>query len=435
MNAALNFRMGFRNLWNHKKQHLFLFSALALCFSIISLMTFVSAGMSKNVYDASRIHYGGDVILTAFDKSSRQYNVVDHWNILEKIIGELPEAGELKMVKRSSLFKEGYVFFNGKSQLMKNITGLDVSSELTYLQHFNYLSGSAEAIQQLGSVALSAGVAESLGLRQGDNVTLKVTTRSGQINTGDFVVRAILDDDSILGYYRLFMNRADLNKLIGFQSEQYSILGLYLQHPEKASYYSHLIYKKLHALLPTGGEIQNRDQYYREMDRNWRELRYFVFPLSLYISEIDDLLGALDLVSYFLYFMMLCITLVSVLVSYSIIIHNRRRELAIFSAMGLKDREVEGILVNESILLLSISILSGFIFSLLLLFILQFFSFDWIPGFEIFLKQGRLSASWDIKRLLIDIGVIFMGVVPVVWLQVRKKTAIPVSVRLSGGEH
>lgn len=435
MKKSLYFRMGVRNLWNHRKQHWFLFSALAMCFSIISLMTFLSTGMSRNVYDASRIHYGGDVILTAFDKSSRQYNVVDHWNNIDTLLKSWSEREGIHIVKRSSLFREGYLFFNGKSQLMKNITGLDVAAELEYLNHFDYLEGSAEAIQQLRSVAISAGVAESLGLHLGDNVTIKVSTRNGQINTGEFVVRAILDDRTILGYYRLFMNRKEMNALIGFEPEQYSLLGLYLDHPEKAAVYSHELYSMLKALLPTGGEIQTRDEYYREMDRSWRGLRYFVFPLSLYISEVDDLLRALDLVSYFLYLMMLCITLVSVLVTYSIIIHNRRRELAIFSAMGLRDREVQWVLVSESVLLLGVSIILGFILSFLGLFLLRFIDFNWIPGFGIFLKKGRLSGSWDLLRLFIDIGVIFVGVIPVVWMQVRKKTSIPVSQRLSGGEH
>lgn len=435
MKIKIYIQMGIRNIWKHRKQHLFLYSALALCFSIISLMTFLSEGMSHNVYDASRIHYGGDVIITAFDKSSRQYNVVDHWNLLDRIIQRIPENQNIQIVKRSSLFKEGYIFFNGQSQLMKNITGIDIAAEMPYLEHFDYQEGSAEDALQAKSVIISSGVADLLNIKLGDNITLKISTRRGQINTGDFIVRAIVNENTILGYYRLFMNRREMNELIGFEPEQYSMMGLYLNDREKAGINSHQLYMLIKSLLPTGGEILSRDEYSREMNRYWRGIRYFVFPLSLYISEVDDLLRAMDLVSFFLYFLMLCITLVSVLVTYSIIIHNRRKEFAVFSTLGLKNNEIQILLLIEAAILLILSIITGFVLSLITLFVLKYASFEWIPGFGIFLKKGHLTGSLNLFRLFLDIGVIFVGVIPVVWLQIWKKTSLSISDRLSGGEH
>jgi len=424
--------MGSRNLWLHRKRQTFLLSALIICFALISLMTALSEGMSFNVYQASRIHYGGDLFMVGHygghvDKPAW----VQDPEILEDISREIPG----QWVKRSLLFKRAWLYFNGTPQLIKNVVGLDMQAEIEHLDHYAILQGSREALLQPGSIALSSKLAGKMGIQPGDSITLKTTNPTGQVGTGDLVVAALLDDNTLLGYYRIYMHRSDLNRILGWDPEDFSSLSLFLDDPDQTDVYVNKLSALLAEKLPTGGAIGDRDSYYREIYKNWKGIRYFVYGLGVYISEVDSLLQALDLVSYFVYLMMLAISLVSVLVTYRIILHDRSRELAMFQAMGMTAWQVEAMLMIEASIMLILALSAGFILSLLLMAGLGQFSFDWIPGFGIFLKQGRLTGKWTMNRILVNISVILLGVVPAVWYQVRKELKKPLNDTLAGGKH
>jgi putative ABC transport system permease protein len=429
MNNSQLLTMGYRNLWLHRHRQLFLFLALTLCFSLISLLTLVSQGMSRNVYASSRIHYGGDLFLSGFDGDNRDKPArVENPQELLTLTNNLPGLP----AKRTLLFKNTYLYFNGKPQLIKNTVGLDYEVEKSLLAHYEIEEGSLEPLGDSGNLALSSSLASLMGITLGDQVTLKTTNHVGQINTGDFTVTALINDSTLLGYYRLFMNRTDLNGLLGLKADAFNSLGVYLNQPTMANEESMRLQKEMARMLPTAGPILTRGDYYHEMGQAWKGVRYFSYPLSMYISDVDDLLRALDLVSYFIYLMMLLITFVSVLVTYRIILHDRSRELAVLQSMGMMAGQVESMLIMEALLLLGLSLAAGFLLSLLFLGGLGFVSFEAIQGFGIFLKRGKLTGTFSLGRFLVNICVILLGVLPAVWLQVRHELNRPLALTLKG---
>ncbi len=421
--------LAYRNILRHRQRLVFLFAALFLCFSLISLLSLVSEGMGRNVNDSSRIHYGGDFFVAGFYGDNRDRPMwIDRPGEILDLASDVPGIA----APRSQLFKKAHLYFNGRSQLVKNVMGLDYERERDNLNHYGANSGSLDGLGEPGHVVLSSALAEKMGLRAGDGITLKTANPRGQVNTGEFIVAALIDDDTILGYYRLFMDRRDLNHLLGWGEEDFSSLGFYLDDPAKTEYWVGEMHSRLERAYPTAGSVLTRDDYYGEMEKAWKGIRYFVFSLGVYVSEVDDLLKAMDLVSYFIYLMMLIITFVSVLVTYNIILHDRSRELAVFQAMGMTRRQVEGMLLTELALLLLVSLAVGSVLSFLLLTALRPLDFSGIQGFGIFLKGGKLTGEFDFSRYCFNIGVILTGVIPSVWLLVRREVSRPLAGTLKG---
>lgn len=429
MNRKTLFLMALRNLKRHRRRQLFLVLSLVLCFALISLLTLVTQGMGDNVNASSRVHYGGDLFLLGISGDNRDKPLyVEETKVLEELARSLPGV----KAKRSQLFKKAYLYFNGAPQLLKNVVGLDYQVEKDFLNHYQVAAGSLDFLAEPGYVALSSALAERMNIRAGDRITLKTTDLKNRFNTGDYTVGALINDDTLLGYYRLFMNRSDLNKQLDWKEDAFSSLGVYLDDPDRAGELASEVLGRLDGQLDAGGPIDSREDYYREVEKSWKGIRYFCYPLGVYVSEVDDLLRALDLVSYFIYLMMLLITFVSVLVTYRILLHDRSRELAVLQSMGMTGGQVTAMLLAESGLLLGLSLAAGFILSLLLTGALGFASFDWIEGFGIFLKRGRLTGKFLFSRFLFNICVIILGVVPAVLLQVRRELNRPLADILKG---
>ena len=113
--------------------------------------------------------------------------------------------------------------------------------------------------------------------------------------------------------------------------------------------------------------------------------------MPVFLSEVSDLLGAMNIITYFLYGMMLVIILVSAAVTYRLILHERTREMGIMRAIGFYGTDLGMVLWTEIIALGFISLLAGFLLAWLLGAASSFVSFSWFPSFEIFMKNGKLS--------------------------------------------
>ncbi len=429
MNKRSLFIMGYRNLLRHRQKQFFLTAALTLCFALISLLSLVSEGMNRNVTDSSRVHYGGDLFLVGFYGDNRDRPA---WADRPETLFALAEDVPGTAAPRSQLFRKGWLYFNGRPQLLKNVIGLDYGTEKSWLSRYDVAEGDMDLLDSPGSVVLSSALAEIMNLHAGDGVILKTTNPRGQVNTGDFTVAALIHDDTLLGYYRLFMDRRDLNGLMGWSEDEFSSLGIYLDNPDKADLWAETLYGRLSQELPSGEPVYTRDDYYRETGKSWTGVRYFAYALSVYVSDVADLLTAMDLVSYFIYLMMLLITFVSVLVTYRILLHDRSRELAVFQAVGMTGRQMEGMLFIEILLLLLVSLAAGTVLSFLMLWGMRGFSFEDIQGFGIFLNRGNLTGRFVFSRFCFNISVILAGVLIPVWLLVRHEVRRPLALTLKG---
>ncbi|MDR2768485.1 MAG: FtsX-like permease family protein [Treponema sp.] len=371
-----------------------MFIALAFGYGIITFITSVKDRMADNIYFSAQAHYAGDLIADAYDDTDETHRMGG--TDVERIMAaaDRAEIDPARTARRTNLFNDTILFFNGNAVSIKYLLGVDYEAERPYFEALSYVdSGTPPSSLSRDGILLSAPVADFLGARRGDSLVLQLRN-NGVTNTGSFVITAVIDDSSFFGYYKAYINRRTLNGLINFKPDDCSTVGFFLKDRAQLVKKQRALNEELAKDLPVFPLIFNRDDFERERDKSDPFLRVMLLTIPVYLSEISQLLGAMDLLGYFLYAMMLLIIMVSASVTYRLILHERKREIGTMRAIGFYEAEVRRLLLAEIFWLGLCSLIAGFLFTRLLSWGLSRISFDWFPSFEIFMRNGKLTALY-----------------------------------------
>ena len=404
------FKLGIKYLYRYRKRYGFLLAALVFCFAIVTFITSVKDGMYDNVYYTAQSHYAGDIVaMGCYADTYRR-----HMGINE--ISSILEAAGISGVNPRNTVKRtfgvaGVVYYNGAGIELKYLQGCDWENEADLFGRMNYTEKSEFPFGEDG-IILSVPIARQLNANVGDRVIIEIETKNEQKNTGFFILKGIVEDTSIFGYYKAYVERKALNRLLLYDDEDCSIIGFYLDDPAAAEEKRSNLQEVLSKEIQTGPLVYDRDGMERETRQSWEGNRVFLFTLPVYLTEISDLLDAMDIITYIIYGMMLLIILVSAVVTYRLILHERTKEMGIMRTIGFYGRDMHLVLWTEILALGFISLVAGFSLAWLLGGALSLLSFSWFPSFEIFMKNGRLTALY--KPLTIMLHVVFIYLILVV---------------------
>jgi ABC-type antimicrobial peptide transport system permease subunit len=159
---------------------------------------------------------------------------------------------------------------------------------------------------------------------------------------------------------------------------------------------------------------------------------FFLLTVPVYVSEVTQILQALNIIAYFLYVMMLLIILVSAGVTYRLILHERAKEIGTMRAIGLYQKDIRRVLLSESFILATVSLVTGFCLTLFINWIVSRLSFSWFPSFEIFLKNGRLFALYNPLVVALNVAAIYVILFIVVYVPSFRLSGSPLPELLSG---
>ncbi|MBF9014409.1 MULTISPECIES: FtsX-like permease family protein [unclassified Oceanispirochaeta] len=394
----------------HLNRYIFLLISLSIGFAVITIMSSLSMGMTDTLHNSARGHYGGDLFIISYDK--------DHGNKMHmsepELVKDLLENTGLEydlLQKRINYYREGILYFNGEGVGQKNVYGVEWEDE--DFSALDIVEGSTDDLILDQSIMISETVASELGCKIGDSIILQGNTLSGQKNTVSLVLRAVFRDTSIFGYYKSYVPLKELASLLRFSEGDISSYGIYKQEGSFSSEDIKRVHTALSDNLDTAPLLENKEDLTRQLDRTqWTGERYFIIPLSLYISQVDDLLTAIDLVSYFLYIMVALIILVSVAVSYQMVIRERLSEIGTLRAIGMNRTTIMTILVLEALWLFGLSLLMGALLSIPGFGILSLIDYSALPGFELFLQKGRLVPLFTIKSVVLNILLLGLILIP-----------------------
>jgi len=157
-----------------------------------------------------------------------------------------------------------------------------------------------------------------------------------------------------------------------------------------------------------GPLVYNRDELAYERHRPREGIKVFLYTLPVYLSDISDLLNAMNVITYFLYGMMLLIILVSAAVNYRLILHERTKELGVMRVIGFYGADLRLVLWAEIVGVGLVSLSAGFALAGFFGWLISLIPFTWFPSFEIFMKNGRLQALYLPRTVLINIISIFL---------------------------
>jgi ABC-type antimicrobial peptide transport system permease subunit len=404
--AAL-FKLGIKYLYRYRRRYGFLLAALVFGFAVVTFITSSKDGMYDNVYYSAQSHYAGDIVAVGYDDKTSITHLGQ--NEISAILEAASVSGisSKHTILRTLVGDSGVVFFNGNVVMQKYVVGCDWEAEAYLFSKMDFESPPETVIGDDG-IILSQPVARRLGAVMGDSVILETETRWGQKNTGIFIVRGIIRDSSIFGYYKIYVSRISLNRLLLFDDGDCSTIGFFFDSPSSSEKMRILLQNALANTTQIGPLVYNRDELSAERKNNWKGIKIFLYTMPVYLSEISDLLGAMNIVTYFLYGMMLLIILVSTAVTYRLILHERAREMGVMRSIGFYDSDLRFVLWVEIFTLGIFSLLAGFILAWLLSRAASFLSFSWFPSFEIFLKKGRLSVLYLPLTIIVNVALIFL---------------------------
>jgi ABC-type lipoprotein release transport system permease subunit len=419
-------------LLRYRRRYFFLFLALSLGFGIVTLLSAAKDGMDANVYRSAQDHYAGDIVALGHDSS---YGWRNHLTAGAK--AELYRAleavrlGDAYTVERTIFGEEGRLYYNGSALRLKYVTGVDWDNEASYFDSLRYLERAD--IPEGDVIYLSAPVASQLNIRAGDRLVLEVNTRWGQKNTGVFIVGGIVEDSTIFGYYKAYIDRVALNRLLLFDDEDCSMVGVFIDDRAEVEKKRRLIQGDLEARIQAGPLVYDRDELDRARGVPYEGIKIFLLTIPVYLSEVAELLGAMNIVTYFLYVMMLVIMMVSALVTYRLILHERRREMGTMRAIGFYGADIRFVLMMETLGLALVSLGAGMLLALVFQWAVTFIPFSWFPSFDIFLEDGKLRTLYLPRTMAVNVLAVFVSLFLAALIPVYRSSREPLPGMLSGG--
>jgi putative ABC transport system permease protein len=430
------FELAVKYLIRYRRRYLFLFIAMGFGFSLITFITSVKDGMTENVYLTAQSHYAGDLVVLADDADIGKSNRIKGPEA--DIIADVIQKSQLnpeRVVYRTTYSERGTIFYNGMSILLKYVVGVDWENEQDFFENITYQEAPVEPLDiDENTMVLSSPVAKQLGLRVGDSVVLEQPTIDGYKNTHVFIIRAIIEDESIFGYYKAFVSREMLNTITGYGENACSTIGLFFNDRGSIAKKEKVLYDELSKYLQMGPMISTREERSEATSgKKWEGGLFFVLTLDILLSEVAELLGALNLITYFLYVVMLLIIFVSASVTYRLILYERTREIGTMMALGFYGFDIRLILLFETICLGIISLAAGFVLAMIAGWVLSFFTFASIPSFEIFTKDGSLVPLYLIQTIAVNVLAVFCILFPAVWFPVYRSSRAELPEMLSGG--
>ena len=410
-------KLGIKYLHRYRRRYGFLLTALIFGFAVVTFITSQKDGMYESVYFTAQSHYAGDIVAVSHNSHSFHSNHMGQKEISAILdAAENAEINPQHTVFRTLVQEDGIIHFNGFAVQLKYLIGCDWEKE-SHLFGRMAFDGNPEPLTGDDGIVLSLPVANQMGARMGDSIILELDTYWGQKNTGLFIVKGIVRDSSIFGYYKAYISRLSLNRLLLYDDNDCSSIGFFLEAPAAAEQKRQLLYNAMNtsvqntSVQDTGVQIgplaHGRSDMDLERSQPREGIRIYLYTLPVYLSEISDLLDAMNIITYFLYGMMLLIILVSAAVTYRLILHERVREFGIMRALGFYGSDLRLILWTEVIALGFFSLIAGFILACILNWAVSLLTFSWFPSFEIFMKNGRLSALHLPETTLINVILIF----------------------------
>jgi len=428
------FKLGFKYLYRYRRRYGFLVAALVFCFAIVTFITSSKDRMYDNVYYSAQSHYAGDIVAIGYNEQIQNTH-----HLGEDEISVILDAVNMSginpkyTVLRTLFGNTGIVYYNGNAVIQKYIIGCDWEKEEHLFSKMEFSSPVSFPVGDDG-IIISDPVAKQLGAVVGDSIILEVDNRWYQKNTNQFIVKGIVQDTSIFGYYKVYVSRLSLNRLLLFNDNDCSTIGFFFDNPSEAEKKRSSLHEIMEGKIQLGPLVFNREGMVREtaLPWTWHGTKVFLYTMPVYLSEISNLLEAMELMTYLLYGMMLIIIFVSASVTYRLILHERVKEMGVMRSIGFYGSDLRMVLWTEITILGLFSIAAGFILAIVFSIIGSFISFSWFPSFEIFLRNGRLTALYLPGTIILNIIITLLILAAAVILPSYRASAKKLPSLLSG---
>lgn len=403
--------LAIRNLFLQRRRYLLILIAMAVGFALITLITGISYGSLESVKKKASRYFSGNASITGYIGARAH---ISDPNRIIKVLQDSDIPIRTVSGRTSYNNNDATLFFNGETIRQRKLLGVDFSVEGAEFSGLDFTQGSWEELASENGkdgILISMFAARTLGCRVGDDLTLYLTTDSGQYNTARLIVKGIFNETSLFGYVA-YMRRADLNQLLLRAPDAATDIAVYAHDNPNVEKFAEDVRAELGKYFKVFPHFASREDRDTELAKGINtEETLAVLSQNAQLAQVKQLLDALLAVTYFILALFIAIVMVGILNTYRIIIYEQTREIGAMRALGMQRNQVRLLFLMEAVFLSFVSSMVGLFFGILTLYFFSTIDFSSVPAAGMFLEGGHLYFHLYLGTVLANC--ILMGIAAV----------------------
>lgn len=407
--------IAYRSLKYEPKRYILLFVAASIGIALVlSAMGFMN-GLLDAFNNKARIYYGGDLILLhSTDGKLGWYNTDEVISQIEPYF----ESKDFLLSYRIDYENDNtFLYFEGENLKQRKIKGVDFDREEELFSSLTFAEGSRKILRGSNGIYISTSTAENLNLNIGDNVLFMLRTTKNYTETANLVVEGIFQDSSLFGANVSYLDFEFLRNLINYP-KNYSISIGAFSNKSLSDTEILTIQKDLNQFFDMYELVDDKqifiDNLYKAKGKT------ALITLTSNLENLNFLILAMRIIIYIIIAILIIIIAIGIGSTYKVIAVKRTNEIGMYMALGLSPNGIIKLFLIEVFYLLIIA----YFFSVFIMFlfssIISSFNFTQIPAFDIFLKNGKLLAQYNIWQMLLIFGIVVVTTMTLVYFTIRK---------------
>jgi ABC-type lipoprotein release transport system permease subunit len=380
----LYLRLAWRNIWRHKRRTIIIVLAMSLTLALMMFYDGLMNGFTNAIYGNAVKVLGGNVQVHA-----EGYRAEANSNPLfpladPQAVVKAAEANPLTLAATQRI-KTGGLVTSREGAFSVGIIGVEPEKEMKVnIIGQNVKDGRNLTSEDLDSVLLGKGLADAMGVKVGDRITMVGRSQHEQMRQRTMTVVGIFD----LGLTD--MEKQNVYISLGEAQALYEVtssteVAVFLESLGQES----SVISAIKSGLPGGYEVESFQANYPDL-----------------ASAVNTKTGVMDFFSVII----IAIAGVGILNLLLMAVYERTREIGVLGAMGLKPNQISLLFILEGIMIGLVGVAVGIVFGLALNGYLKSVGLDFgnmsTAASYMALVQGRVYPTWGVEKLLMRTSMI-----------------------------
>ncbi len=420
--------IAFRNLSRQKKRSFLLGGAIAFGIMIVTLINGFAGAFIANVSENFAYLMGGHVFIQGNEKTpgGKTIEVIRDDTVLARAV-EI-SGTKSDFITKTSEFMGTLVFES--EYVRQGITGLDLANSAFLRDRLTLVDGSWESTREPDALVISEKIAESLQVRPGDRVLVRMSTVTGQNNVGEFTIAAVNRDTSIFGAVMAYANLDYVNTLLGLGRGEYMSLGIMLPDLKESQKVAGSIHERMREAglqvfdrgsTDESGAVTPFQAMMRSQRReSWAGVKYRILTIDDIMAQAKQIVQALDTSSVVILVVLFFIIMVGITNTFRMVMYERIREIGTMRAVGVQRRDIRGLFLLEALFLALGGAVAGLLVSLVAMGVLSLFDFGTDTPLFLILKNGHLTFRIPPLRAVFNVSLIAILTLAAAFIPARR---------------
>ena len=379
------FRIAFKNVRRNPRRSILLGIAIALGFFILTIVNGFTSGATKTLSQNLSEVIGGQILIMGAEVTDRGTLLfaLEENDVLQQALNTVSE--DIASYSKRT-FTYALLLF-GKKSTSIDITGVDIASEVTFLDALNFTEGNKEHfINHPNGVLLPPETLEELNIKVGESLLIKARTELGQINVVEVVISGSISNGQELET-TAYAHITHVNELVGLEANQFSIYGLHLKDLNNID----AVTERLFAKFADIAQVAPMGQDAREaLKDDWDGTMYALDSINTILEDFVRLIAIIQKVSFAIFCIILLIIMVGLINSYRMIMLERTSEIGTMRAMGVQKAMIRNIFLWEALFIVFAGAIVGLALAFLTMGILTQIDISSVEDLRVISKHNSL---------------------------------------------